>query len=254
MRIVKSVILAAVLGLGLAAPVCAEEAEISLPHVEWPHDGIFGTFDRAAAQRGFQVYKEICSACHSLNLLYYRDLTALGFSDDEVKAIAAQYQVQDGPNDQGEMYDRPALPSDHFKRPFPNDKAARAANNGALPPDLSLIVKAREGGEDYVHAMLTGFEDPPVGVKLMDGMNYNKYFPGHQMGMPPILQPDLVTYADGTKATQDQMATDVATFLTWAAEPNLEERKRMGVKVVLFLLVFAGLMYAVKRQVWADAH
>jgi ubiquinol-cytochrome c reductase cytochrome c1 subunit len=171
-----------------------------------------------------------------------------------VKAIAAGVQVHDGPNDNGDMFDRAGRPYDTFKAPFANDQAARASNNGALPPDLSLIVKAREGGPDYVYGILTGFADPPAGMKLMDGMNYNKYFPGHQIGMPPPLTVDRVTYADGTKATIEQEAHDVVTFLTWAAEPSMEMRKRIGMKVLIFLVVLSGLLFAVKRKVWRDLH
>jgi len=190
-----------------------------------------------------------------LNLLAYRDLAELGFTEDQVKAFAAQVQIGDGPNDQGKMFERPGKPSDHFKAPYPNPQAARAALNGALPPDLSLIVKSRHGGADYIHAILTGFRDPPpAGFKLNEGMYYNEFFNGHQIAMPPPLSDGAVTYADGTKATADQMARDVATFLAWAADPNLETRHRMGIKVILFLLVLAGVLYAVKRRVWADVH
>jgi ubiquinol-cytochrome c reductase cytochrome c1 subunit len=230
------------------------EAEIKLPHPGWSFDGPFGTFDRAATQRGFQVYRDVCSACHSLSLVHYRNLTDIGFSEDEVKAIAAGVQVTDGPNDNGEMFERPGRPYDKFKAPFANANAARAANNGALPPDLSLITKAREGGPDYVYGILTGFSDPPPGFKLMEGMNYDKYFPGHQIAMPPPLTPDRVTYADGTKATIEQEAHDVVTFLHWAAEPNLEPRKRIGMKAMIFLVVLSGLLFAVKRRVWRDLH
>ena len=225
------------------------------PHQQWSFQGVFGTYDQAALQRGFQVYKEVCSACHAVKHLYYRDLTDLGYTDDQVKGFAAQAQVTDGPNDQGEMYQRPAKPSDPIVGPFPNDQAARAANNGALPPDLSLVVKARDGGPDYVYAILTGFKDVPAGVTMQPNMNYNEYFPGHQIGMPPPLSADgQITYADGNKATIPQMAHDVTTFLAWAAEPNLDERHRMGAKVILFLVVAAGVFYAAKRKIWADLH
>jgi ubiquinol-cytochrome c reductase cytochrome c1 subunit len=254
MRALKTAILAAAVGLGLAGSAWAAEGEVVPPSQEWSHGGIFGTFDRAALQRGFQVYKEVCATCHSLKLVAYRNLQDLGFSEDEVKAVAAGYEVAADPNDQGEVVQRPAIPADRFVPPFPNDQAARAANGGALPPDLSLMAKARPHGEDYLFAMLTGFEDPPAEVTVPDGMYYNKYFPGHLIGMPPVLNDGAVTYADNTPATAERMAKDVATFLTWAAEPKLEARKQMGVKVILFLLVFTGMMYAVKRKVWADAH
>ncbi|QQP90471.1 cytochrome c1 [Skermanella sp. TT6] len=254
MRALKTVILAAAFGLGLTGTALAAGEAPVPPKQEWSHSGIFGTFDRAALQRGFQVYKEVCSTCHAMNFVAYRNLEALGFSEDEVKAIAAQYEVTAGPNDNGEMFERPAIPADHFKNPFPNEQAARAANGGAYPPDLSLMAKARPHGEDYLYALLVGYEDPPEGFNVPDGQYYNKYFPGHLIGMPPILQDDSVTYADETPATQAQLAHDVAAFLTWAAEPHLEARKQTGVKVILFLLVFTGMMYAVKRKVWADAH
>ncbi len=254
MRALKSAILSAALALGLAGAAQASEG-VRIPEQSWPHSGVFGTIDKASAQRGFQIYKEVCSACHSMRLVPIRTLAGIGFKDDELKALAAGYEVQAGPNDAGEMFMRPGTPADRFPSPFPNDNAARAANNGALPPDLSLIAKARKGGEDYLYAFLTGFEDtPPEGVTLMPGMNYNKVFPGHQVGMPNILQPDGVSYADGTKATVDQEARDVATFLTFVAEPHLDARKQMGVKVILFLIVLAGLMYATKRKLWSTVH
>jgi ubiquinol-cytochrome c reductase cytochrome c1 subunit len=224
------------------------------PHQDWRFNGVFGTFDRAASQRGYQVYREICANCHPMRLIAFRNLAALGFGMDEVIALAALYQVTDGPNDQGEMFRRPAVLADYFPPPFVSDQAARTANNGALPPDLSLIAKAREYGPDYIFAMLTSFTIPPQDVTLNEGMTYNQYFPGHQMSMPDILTDGGVIFQDGTPATAEQQAWDVTNFLMWAAEPNMEVRKRMGVKTVLFLTVFAGIMYAVKRKVWADAH
>ncbi len=249
---------AMVLGLGLiagASPALAAGGEIELPNTRFSFDGLFGHFDRASAQRGFQVYKEVCSACHAMHLLSYRNLRQLGLSEAEVAGIAATVQVMDGPNDEGQMVERPGRASDRFHSPFPNEQAARAANNGAYPPDLSVITKAREGGADYIHALLMGYEDPPAGVRVADGMHYNKYFAGHQIAMPPpITSEGQVEYHDGTKATVDQMVTDVSQFLTWAAEPELEERKSMGVKMILFLTILGGLAYAVKRKVWADVH
>jgi ubiquinol-cytochrome c reductase cytochrome c1 subunit len=251
-RLTLAFILVALLGAGSVHTAGAEETK--LPELHWSFNGVFGTFDRAAVKRGFQVYKEICSNCHSMNLLHYRNLADLGFSEDEIKQIAGSVKVTDGPNDNGDMFERPGKASDPFKAPFANPQAARAANNGALPPDLSLIAKARLGGADYIHAILTGYSDPPPGFKLQQGMNYNKYFPGHQIAMPPPLSDGAVTYADGTPATVDQMASDVATFLTWAAEPNLETRHRIGLKSILFLLVLTGMLYAVKRKIWAAVH
>lgn len=253
MRALKTAILSAALALGIAGAAQASEG-VKIPEQSWPHSGVFGTIDKASAQRGFQIYKEVCSACHSMKLVPIRTLAGIGIGEDELKALAASYEVQAGPNDNGEMFMRPGIPADRFPSPFANDNAARAANNGALPPDLSLVAKARQGFEDYIYAFLTGFEDPPADINLMPGMNYNKYFPGHQVGMPNILQPEGVTYADGTKATVEQQAKDVSTFLTFVAEPHLDARKQMGVKVILFLLVFAGLMYASKRQLWSKIH
>jgi ubiquinol-cytochrome c reductase cytochrome c1 subunit len=246
---------AAVLLLAAGAARAAE-GEVDLPKEHWSWGGLFGTYDRAALQRGFQVYKDVCSACHSMNLVAYRNLEGIGLNEDQIKDVAASVQITDGPNDEGEMFERPGMPSDHFRPPFPNDQAARAANNGALPPDLSLITKARLGGADYVHALLTGYVEPPADFKVNEGMNYNKYFVAgaHQIAMPPPLSDGAVTYADGTEATVDQMSRDVATFLTWAAEPELEVRKRMGVKTILFLVVLAGMLYATKRKIWSKVH
>lgn len=246
---------AAVISLAAPATTPAVAAEAgALPQEQWSFDGLFGTFDRAALRRGFAVYKNICSACHSMRLLYYRNLQDIGFSEAEVKKIAAEAQITDGPNDEGEMFERPGKPSDHFKSPFPNEQAARAANNGRHPPDFSLLVKSVVGGPDFVYGILTGFKEPPKGYKLPDGTYYNTVFPGHNIGMPPPLSDGGVDYADGTKATVAQQAHDVATFLTWASEPKLEERKQMGIKVILFLIVLTGLLYVVKRRVWRDVH
>lgn len=225
-----------------------------LPEVEWSFDGFFGTFDRGAAQRGLHVYQEVCAACHSLSLVAYRDLEAIGFTEDQVKAIASAVQVADGPNDEGEMFERPGRPSDRFRAPFPNEQAARAANNGALPPDLSLMAKARAGGPSYAYGLLTGYADPPPDFQLQEGMNYNLYFPGHQIAMPPPLSDGQVEFADNTEATVPQMAHDVVTFLMWTAEPKLEVRKQTGVKAVLFLCVLSLLLYACKRKIWAAVH
>ncbi|HEY4133754.1 MAG TPA: cytochrome c1 [Alphaproteobacteria bacterium] len=247
--------------LGLLAAVyvapafAADDEPPPPPKQDWSFAGPLGTYDRASLQRGFQVYKEVCSACHAMSLLSYRNLTALGFSDAEVKAIAASVEVMDTePNDQGEYVERAGRASDHFKSPFANEQASRAANNGAYPPDLSLITKAREGAADYVHAILTGYKDAPAGLAVPEGMNYNEYFHGHLIAMPAPLSEGAVTFADNTPASVEQMAHDVSTFLTWAAEPEMEARKRLGVKVILFLLLMTGVIYAWKRKVWADVH
>jgi ubiquinol-cytochrome c reductase cytochrome c1 subunit len=255
MRTFPALLLAVGLGVGVCGAARALEEAPEPPHQQWPFDGVFGSYDTAASQRGFQVYKEVCSACHAVKHLAFRNLEEIGYTEDQVKGIAAQYQVTDGPNDEGQMFQRPGRPSDPIPGPFPNDQAARAANNGALPPDLSLITKAREGGPDYVYAILTGFKDPPPGFKLLEGTYYNQYFAGHQIKMPPPLtQTDQVKYADGTQATVPQMSHDVVSFLSWAAEPNLNERHRIGFKVILFLIIATGVFYAAKRKIWSRIH
>ena len=253
----RSACRAALLAALLSAPTFAASNEANVPHEPpggWKHAGITGTFDRHALQRGYQVYKDVCAACHSMKLVAFRNLTEIGFSEEQVKAIAAGYQVPDAPDDNGEVKMRPGIPADRFVSPFANDKAARAANNGALPPDLSLMAKARHHGEDYLYSLLTGYTTAPEGVTIGQGMNYNPYFSGGQIAIAPPLTEDGVTYADGTKATVPQMAADVSTFLAWVAEPKLEERKQTGVKVILFLIVFSLLMYATKRRVWRNLH
>ncbi len=246
--------LALVISASFASPSRAAGKVVEMPEQNWSFAGIFGTFDRAELQRGFQVYREVCSGCHSLDYIAFRNLKDLGFSQDEVKAIAAEYEVEDGPNDEGEMFFRPGLPSDRVPAPFANDNAARASNNGALPPDLSLMVDARPSGADYLYALLDGYKEAPSSMKIADGMHYNVYFPGHQIAMPAPLSDDGVEYADGTPATVEQQARDVTAFLAWTTEPNLESRKRMGVKVIIFLVVMTGLLYASKRKIWANVH
>lgn len=246
---------ACALALGAAllpSAVLAAEEEIQLKEMSWPTDGIFGSFDRAAVQRGFQVYREVCSSCHGLSYVSFRTLADLGYPEEQVKAIAAEYTVTGEPNDAGEIVERPAVPSDYIPSPYPNEQAAAAANGGKAPPDLSLIVKAREGSEDYVHSLLTGYTDPPEGFEVPEGGYYNAVYPGHVIAMPPPLSDDQVSYADGTPATLDQMTMDVTQFLSWTAEPKLEVRKQTGLKVVLFLVVLTGLTFALKRKVWAD--
>jgi ubiquinol-cytochrome c reductase cytochrome c1 subunit len=234
----------------LAAPAIAQETE--MPNQKWSFENPFGTYDLAAAQRGFQIYSQVCANCHSLQYLHYRDLSGIGLDEAQIKAIAAAVTVPAGTDDQGQPKDGPATPASQFRSPFSNDKAARASNNGALPPDLSLIVNAREGGPNYIYGILTGFVDPPAGFKLQDGMYYNKMFTGHQIGMPQPLRDGTVDYTDGMPNTLDQQAHDVVTFLSWAANPEAVERKQMGVRIVLFLMFMTGLTYAVKRKVWSD--
>ena len=244
--------LVAVLAFAIALPALAHSDALPPKQQEWSFDGVFGKFDKPSIQRGVQVYKEVCSACHSLKRVPFRKLQEVGFSEAEVKALAASYDVQDGPNDSGEMFNRPGRPNDHFPSPYANDKAARAMQNGALPPDLSLIIKAREDGPNYVFSILTGFKDAPADVTVPDGGHYNPYFPGGVIKMPPPLSDNRVTYQDGTQATLEQEARDVVNFLQWAAEPEMEARKHMGVKVMIFLAVMAGLFYVAKKRIWSN--
>jgi ubiquinol-cytochrome c reductase cytochrome c1 subunit len=237
-----------------ATSAYAETDHKPLKQVNWAFDGMFGTVDKQSAQRGFQVYKEVCAACHSLKRVAIRNLTEIGFSEAEVKALAAGYQVKDGPNDSGDMFDRPGKPSDLFPSPFANENAARASNGGAYPPDLSLIVKARHDGANYIYSLLTGFEEAPADMHMNTGMHYNPYFPGQQIAMPKPLNDDQVTYEDGTKASVDQMSRDVVNFLEWAAEPEMESRKEMGLKVLLFLAAFSAFAYIAKRNIWRKVH
>ena len=224
--------------------------KLDYPKLDWSFLGLTGTFDRASQQRGLQVYKEVCSGCHGLRLLAYRNLKAIGYNDDEIKAFASENSV-DSFNDDGEVVEREARASDKFVSPYPNEQAARVANGGAYPPDLSLIVKARSDGANYLHALLTGYVDAPAEQKVPDGMYFNKYYPGKLIGMPQPLYEDGVEYADGTKATPDQMAKDVTAFLAWASEPEMEDRKRLGISVILFLLVLTILSYLAMKQIWA---
>lgn len=297
-------VLAAGLTFGVSMSAHAAGSAPPAPAQHWSFSGLFGTFDRGALRRGFQVYTEVCATCHGLRLIAYRNLMEIGFSENEVKAIAAEVEVQDGPDDEGEMFDRPGKPSDRLPSPFANENAARAANNGANPPDLSLMVKARPDGANYTHALLAlGYEEfvsgeakqkifkeltdkkmkayeaeleayqaaldkgksipKPVEPKpiksiedmgIGEGLYFNAFFPGYAIAMAPPLSEDSVEFADGTKATVKQQVSDVTTFLAWAAEPELEDRKRMGVKVILFLLLLTGMLYVVKRRIWADVH
>ena len=241
----------------LVMPVGAAIAGGDAPEAEqqhWGFDGHFGTFDRAAQQRGLKVYREVCAACHGLKRIAFRNLEALGYDEGQVKAIAGEYTVEDGPDDEGDMFERPARPSDRFPSPFANDNQAKSANNSALPPDLSLIIKARHHGPDYVYGLLTGYTDAPEGLTLLEGQNYNKVMPGHIIAMAPPLSDDQVAYEDETPQTVEQYSKDIVEFLAWASEPELEERKRTGIKVLIFLLVFAGVMYSIKKKIWAAVH
>ena len=257
----KTILSAAVLAAGLTAlPVAPAEAAGEAKHpaaIDWSFNGLFGTYDRNALRRGYQVYVEVCAACHSMNQIAFRNLSQPGgpeFSEAEVKALAKQYIVEDGPDDYGDMFERDALPKDKFPSPYPNENAARAANGGAYPPDLSLITKARGGGPDYIHALLSGYEDAPEGVEMRAGLYYNPYMLGGKIAMPIPLMDELVEYSDGTEATVEQMSLDVTHFLNWAAEPELEQRKRTGFMVLIYLTIFASLMYFSMRKIWADQH
>jgi ubiquinol-cytochrome c reductase cytochrome c1 subunit len=240
--------------------------------LDWSFAGPFGVYDKGQLQRGFKIYREVCSACHSMNLVPFRALEGLGYSEAQVKAVAAEYTVTDGPNADGEMFERPGIPSDHFPSPFPNQEAAAAANNGAAPPDFSLIAKARgvergfptfvfdiftqyaENGPDYIHALLTGYDqEPPAGMEIAEGTYYNPYFiAGKSLAMAKPLSDGQVTYEDGSPETVDQYARDVSAFLMWAAEPHLEDRKKTGFRVIVFMLLFAAMVYLTKRKIWAD--
>ena len=236
-----------------AGPSVAAEA-VDLPDIDWPHIGIFGTYDRAAVQRGYQVYKEVCSGCHALKYIAFRNLMDIGFSEAQATAVAAEFEVEDGPNNDGEMFIRPAVLFDYHPSPFPNDNAARAANGGAMPPDLSLIVKARVGHENYIYGLLIGYTEAPEDLEIGEGLYYNAYFAGRRIAMPPPLDDGSVEYVDGTDATVAQMSRDVTSFLAWASEPKLEDRHQIGLGVIIFLLILSGLLYAAKRKIWSDLH
>ena len=259
-------IIAAVAGVAaLASPALAAGKYKTPEEHTWRFEGPFGIFDRASLQRGFQVYNQVCSACHGLKYLDIRHLGQEGgpFYMEEfpnpndnpiVRAIAAEYIVEDGPDEFGDMFTRPGRPSDSFPYPYENIQAGRAANNGAYPPDLSVIVKARKGATEYIRSLMLGYDyEPPADLNLRPGQYYNPYMSGEVIAMPPQLQDGLLTYEDGTEATKEQMAHDIAAFLTWTAEPHMEARKRMGLMVMLYLLILAGLLYAAYRQVWSNA-
>ena len=221
---------------------------------DWSFKSFFGTFDRASLQRGYQVYTEVCASCHSLKYVSYRNLAEKGgpeFSIEQAKAIASNFEVTDGPNNDGEMFTRPAKLSDKFVMPYANDQEAKLSNGGAYPPDMSVLVKARAGGADYIYSVILGYEDPPEGMKLDDGVYYNKYMYGNKIKMPPQLYDDLVTYADGTPATPEQMAKDVTTFLAWTAEPKLEERHKFGFRAIIYLIILTILVYFSMKRIWS---
>ncbi len=254
----RKLILSALVAAGLtgaSGAALAAEAGAPLMKPEFSFNGVFGKYDQGQLKRGFEIFHQVCSNCHGLRLVAYRNLAAVGLTAEEIKAVAAERDIDDAPNDEGIVSKRAGRPSDKYISPFPNDKAAAAANGGALPPDLSLIAKARVGGPNYLYSLMLGFEDtPPEGHELPEGKYFNKYFPGGNISMPPQLMEDLVTYSDGTKATPQQMALDVTAFLNWAAEPELDERKSLGLKVMIFLGIFTALLYALKRHIWKNVH
>jgi len=232
----------------------AYSSSSDLLKIDWSFAGLTGKFERDSLQRGYQVYKEVCSSCHSMKYLSYRNLSQKGgpeFTLEEVKAIAASYDVEDGPNSEGEMYERKGRPSDHFVNPYPNDNAAVAANGGAYPPDMSVLAKARTGGANYIYSILMGYEEKPAGFVLDEGVYYNKYMEGNKIKMMSPLSDDIIEYTDGTNATQAQMAKDVTSFLTWAAEPHLEARHRTGTKVIIYLILLATLVYFSMKKIWS---
>ena len=247
-------IFAALVATLLAGPALAAGGDVALTKRDWSFNGPFGTFDKAAMQRGFQVYREVCAGCHSMQYIAFRNFADLGYNEAEIKAIAAEYDVEDGPNDEGEMFTRPGIPADRMPSPYPNDNAARAGNGGALPPDLSLIAKARANGPDYLYSLLIGYKEAPASMNVPDGMYYNDAYSGNLIAMPQPLYGDDVTYADGADTSIEGSAADLTQFLMWAAEPKMEARKRIGVAVVFFLSIFVVLSVMAKRRVWADLH
>jgi ubiquinol-cytochrome c reductase cytochrome c1 subunit len=269
----------AALTLAIAATPALAASGGTAPHKEhWSFGGMFGHYDRGQLQRGFKVYREVCASCHGMNLVSFRNLMEPGgpqFSEGQIRLLAAEYQIQDGPGDDGQMFERPGRLSDRWPSPFPNEQAARAANGGAYPPDFSVLAKARsyergfqkgyifwdlltqyqEHGADYIYALLAeGYTNPPEGAQAQPGLHYNTYFPGNWIAMPKPLSDGQVEYTDGAPATVDQYSRDVTAFMMWAAEPHLGARKQMGFIVIIFLAVFAGLLYFTKKKVWNDAH
>ena len=276
----KGIALAALAALGfalIAGPAMASTTEAEPKDVHWSFEGPFGKFDQAQLQRGYKVYREVCSACHSMELMSFRNLGQKGgpFYDPKyknpndnpyVKAIAKDYQINDIDSETGDVVQRPGTSADRFPNPFPNEPAARASNGGALPPDLSTMAKARELGPRYIYSLLTGYEEPPAGLSVPPGKHYNPYFPGDLssfykgphvpeggfIGMPPPLAADKVSFDDGTKSTLEQQAKDVVAFLTWASEPKMEERKSFGIAAIIYLLVLSGILYVSYKRIWRN--
>lgn len=273
MKMLRDTLAFALLATGLAVGAAHAAGQRDAKDVSFSFEGPFGKFDKAQLQRGYRVYKEVCASCHSMKYVAFRNLGdpgALGYDEKQIEALAATFTVQDGPDASGNMFDRPGLPSDHFPSPFPNEQAAASANGGAAPPDLSLMTKARPGwygtinqfingigGPQYVYSILTGYEEPSAEIKaeMPEGKHYNPYFAnGHFIAMPPPLTDGQVTFDDGAPNTVDAMAKDVAAFMAWTAEPKMEERKRIGFGVMLFLAIFAAMLYLVKKKLWSDQH
>lgn len=253
----RKLILSALVATGLvgaSGAALANSGGEPLMKPNFSFNGFFGKYDQAQLKRGFEVFHQVCSNCHGMRLVAYRNLTDVGLTADEIKAVAAERDIDDAPNDEGIISKRAGRPSDKYIPPFPNEKAAAAANGGAAPPDLSLMAKARVGGPNYIYSLMLGFGDAPEHHVVPEGKYFNKYFPGGNISMPPQLMDDLVTYTDGTKATPEQMAVDIASFLNWAAEPELDARKSLGLKVIVFLGIFTALLYALKRQIWKNIH
>ena len=253
MRVLKSLLLVLVISIYSYNGTAAERSHELLSPV-WSFKGFFGKFDRASLQRGYQVYTEVCAACHSMKYLSYRNLSEAGgpeFSVEQAKIIASQFELTDGPNSDGEMFTRVARLSDNFVGPYENIQAATAANGGAYPPDMSVLVKARKGGADYIYSLLLGYEEAPEGISLDDGVYYNKYMAGNKIKMSNPLSEGIVTYIDGTEATEDQMARDVTSFLAWAAEPHLEARHKIGFRAIVYLIIMTVLVYFSMKKLWS---
>jgi cytochrome c1 len=256
--------IAVAVGLSFGAPaaLAAGGGGPALKKANWTFDGVWGTYNEAQLKRGWEVYANVCKSCHGLDYMYYRNLEGIGFTADEVKEIAAQFEVPDGPDEWGEMFTRPAEPADPIAQPYENDAVAKLANGGVVPPNLSVMTRARDGGADYIYSLMQGYEDDvPEWVlehdpnfTLPPGKSFNKYFPGYAISMPQQLFEGILEYPDGTEPSAEQMARDVTAFLQWAAEPELQERKTMGRYVIIFLIVLTGLLYLYKRELWKDAH
>ena len=241
--------------LSITSSVNSEEKKIDLLKNNWSFNGIFGTFDRASLQRGYQVYQEVCSRCHSVQHLSYRNLSEEGgpeFSIEEAKKIASQFEVEDGPNSDGEMFLRPGKLSDKFVKPYPNVEASTAANGGAYPPDMSVLAKARVGGANYIYSLLLGYDEAPVGFELDEGVYYNKYMSGNKIKMSEPISDGIVEYSDGTEATKEQITKDITAFLVWSSEPHLESQHKMGFKAIIYLIILITLVYMSKNKVWSQ--